>query len=191
MGIARVQNLCLWPLSRGCVERHSRLLALIFYPLTATESRLRETQIVTYYTGYTPPHQHGVGPPSAALIVRASELQKRSLPVSRAAPLGASRQAARSKGPPLPITDVCPRKIPTKCLIGVRPMTMETRCCKVFFTNYSKKKPAEDTLVPPLWGKRGEVFFLRIICSRCCTQRNVRFHVENCQHADQKQLTRL
>ena len=30
----------------------------------------------------------------------------------------------------------------------------------------------------------------RIICSRCCTRRNLRFHVENCQHADHKQLTR-
>ena len=54
-----------------------------------------------------------------------------------------------------------------------------------------KKKPAEDTLVPPLWGTREEnVFFLRIICSRCCTRRNLRFHVENRQQADQKQLTR-
>ena len=34
------------------------------------------------------------------------------------------------------------------------------------------------------------VCFSRIICSRCCTRRNLCFHVENCQHADQKQLTR-
>ena len=40
-------------------------------------------------------------------------------------------------------------------IIAVRPMTMETRCSKVFFPNYSKKKSAEDKLVPPLWGKRG------------------------------------
>ena len=33
-------------------------------------------------------------------------------------------------------------------------MTMETRCSKVIFPNYSKKKPAEDTLVPSLWGTR-------------------------------------
>ena len=33
-------------------------------------------------------------------------------------------------------------------------MTMETRCSKVIIPNYSKKKPAEDTLVPPLWGTR-------------------------------------
>ena len=58
-------------------------------------------------------------------------------------------------------------------------------------TSYSKKKPAEDTLVPPLWGTREEnVRFSRIICSRCCTRRNLRLHVENIQHADQKQLTR-
>ena len=42
---------------------------------------------------------------------------------------------------------------------GVRPMTMETRCSKVIFQNYSKKKPAEDTLVPPLWGNTGKKCF--------------------------------
>ena len=68
----------------------------------------------------------------------------------------------------------------------VIPVTMETRSSKVIFPNYSKKKPAEDTLVPPLWGTRGKnVRFSRIICSRCCTRRNLRFHVENCQHAHQ------
>ena len=41
----------------------------------------------------------------------------------------------------------------------LRPMTMETRCSKVIFPNYSKKEPAEDTLVPPLWGTRGFFFF--------------------------------
>ena len=69
-------------------------------------------------------------------------------------------------------------------------MTMVTRCSKVIFPNYSKKKPAEDTLVPPLWRTREDVCFSRIICSRCCTRRNLRFQVENCQHSDQKQLTR-
>ena len=29
-----------------------------------------------------------------------------------------------------------------------------------------------------------------IICSHGCTRRNLCFHVENCRHADQKQLTR-
>ena len=73
----------------------------------------------------------------------------------------------------------------------IRPMTTETRCCKVFFPNYSRKISAEDTLVPPLWGTREQnVCFFRIICSRCCTRRNLRFHVENCQHAGQKKLTR-
>ena len=73
----------------------------------------------------------------------------------------------------------------------LRPMTMEPRCSKVIFPNYSKKKPAEDTLVPPQWGTREKnVCFSRVICSRCCTWRNLRFHVENSQHADQKQLTR-
>ena len=41
-----------------------------------------------------------------------------------------------------------------------RPMTMETRCSKVIFPNYSKKKPAEDTLVPPLWGTWEKNVFL-------------------------------
>ena len=79
----------------------------------------------------------------------------------------------------------------------LRPMTMETRCSKVILPNYSRKKPAEDTLVPPLWGTREKkkmivlkknaawgtreknVCFSRNICSRCCTRRNMRFHVEN------------
>ena len=34
------------------------------------------------------------------------------------------------------------------------PMTMQTRRSKVNFPDYSEKKPAEDTLVPPLWGRR-------------------------------------
>ena len=32
--------------------------------------------------------------------------------------------------------------------------------------------------------------FLYIIFSGGCTRRNLRFHVENCQHTDKKQLTR-
>ena len=97
----------------------------------------------------------------------------------------------------IPYTLVCHIRVANACGIrgwrnlGYRPMTMETRCSKVIFPNYSQKKPAEDTLVPPLWGTREEnVCFPRIICSRCCTRRNLRFHVENSQHADQKQLTR-
>ena len=41
-------------------------------------------------------------------------------------------------------------------------------------------------------GKTGKnVCFFRVIYSRCCcTRRNLRFHVENCQHVDKKQLTR-
>ena len=70
-------------------------------------------------------------------------------------------------------------------------MTMATRCCKVFFPNCSKNISAEDALVPPIWGTREQkVCFSRIICSRCCTRRSLRFHVENCQYADQKQFTR-
>ena len=40
---------------------------------------------------------------------------------------------------------------------------METRCSKVTIPNYSKKKPAEDTLVPPLWGTRENIFFLGLL----------------------------
>ena len=72
-------------------------------------------------------------------------------------------------------------------------MTMETRCSKVIFPNYSKKKLAEDTLVPPLWGTREKVFVFLGLFVRAATEytrRNLRFHVENCQHADLKQLTR-
>ena len=59
-----------------------------------------------------------------------------------------------------------------------------------FIPNYSKKKTAEDTLVPPLWGKREKRLVFGFICTRCCTRRKLRFHVEQCQHAHQKQLTR-
>ena len=39
-------------------------------------------------------------------------------------------------------------------------MTMETRRSKVTFPNYPQKKPAEDTLVPPLWGTREKKMFV-------------------------------
>ena len=39
-------------------------------------------------------------------------------------------------------------------------MTMEARCSKVIFPNYLKKKPAEDSVVPPLWGTRKKKVFL-------------------------------
>ena len=47
-------------------------------------------------------------------------------------------------------------------------------------TSIQKRNRLKDTLVPPLWGTREEnACFSRIICSRCCTGRNLRFHVEN------------
>ena len=56
-----------------------------------------------------------------------------------------------------------------------------------YLSKLFKKKPAEDTLVPPLWGTREKnIRFSSIICARCCTRRNLRFHVENCQQADPK-----
>ena len=70
-------------------------------------------------------------------------------------------------------------------------MTMETRYAKVIFPNYSKKKLAERYARTAAMENRGKNnCFSRIICSRCCTRRNFRFHVENFQHADQKELTR-
>ena len=52
------------------------------------------------------------------------------------------------------------RTILWRCISGkfveLRPMTMETRCSKVFFPNYSKNKSAADTFVPPLWETRGK-----------------------------------
>ena len=56
---------------------------------------------------------------------------------------------------------------------ALRSMLMETRSSKVIFINYSKRKPAEDTLVPPLWGKREKKKGFLGICSRCCTRRNL------------------
>ena len=41
-------------------------------------------------------------------------------------------------------------------------MTTETPCSEVIFPNYSKKKPAEDTLVPPLWETRERNVFLAL-----------------------------
>ena len=72
---------------------------------------------------------------------------------------------------------------------SVRPMTMETRCAKVIFANYSKKEPAERyARTSRRYGEHEKKNIC--ICSRCCTRRNLRFDVENCQHAHQKQLTR-
>ena len=70
-------------------------------------------------------------------------------------------------------------------------MTMETRCSKVMFPNYLKKKRLKIRSYRR-YGEHGRKMFcfIRIICSRCCTRRSLRFHVENCQRADQKQLTR-
>ena len=56
--------------------------------------------------------------------------------------------------------------------------------------NCQLEQPAEDTLVPPLWGKRGGICVF-LIFSRGCTRRNVLFHVETCQHVEMtNQLTR-
>ena len=40
---------------------------------------------------------------------------------------------------------------------NTRPMTMEARCCKVFFPDYSKKQSAELYSRTAAMGKRGEI----------------------------------
>ena len=61
-----------------------------------------------------------------------------------------------------------------------------------FLSKLPKLKPPDDSLVPPLWGKRGKktCLFFNIIRSRCCTRRSLYFNVENIEHAHHKQLTR-
>ena len=93
---ARTQKLCLWPLCRGYiyhrVEGHTKQAAqqaLTSTVLTATECTLWETQLATYYSGDSPRHQQGVGPPSTASVVWVSELQKRCLYVSHVRHLSA------------------------------------------------------------------------------------------------------
>ncbi|CAN0490311.1 unnamed protein product, partial [Laminaria digitata] len=65
-----------------------------FYPVTETERRRQQAQLAKYYSGNTPPHHHCVGPPSAASIAPASELQKRCRSVSRAPQLSATRHTS-------------------------------------------------------------------------------------------------
>ena len=42
----------------------------------------------------------------------------------------------------------------------LRPMTMQARCSKVIFLNYSKKKPVEDTLSYRRYGEHGKKMFV-------------------------------
>ena len=89
--------------------------------------------------------------------------------------------------------------------VVLRPMTMEKRCSQTYdngnamfqsyLSKYSKKRNRLKIRSYRRYGEHGEkknVRFSRIVFSRCCTctRRNLRFHVENCQHADQKQLKR-
>ena len=60
-----------------------------------------------------------------------------------------------------------------------------------YLSKLSKTKPSEGYARTAAMGNTGKnVCFPRSICSRCCKRRNLCFHVENCQHADRKQLTR-
>ena len=61
---------------------------------------------------------------------------------------------------------------------AVRPMTMGTRCCKVFFPNYSKISRLKILSYRRYGENEKKCLFWGIICSRCCTRRNLRFHVE-------------
>ena len=55
--------------------------------------------------------------------------------------------------PNQPLTNVFLLLFSPEILDLLTPMLMETRCCKSLFPNYSKRKSAEDTLVPPLCEK--------------------------------------
>ena len=72
----------------------------------------------------------------------------------------------------------------------LRSMPMETRCCKVCFENPQKKKSAEDTLVPPLREKREKKCYYSSFVHAAVRGGTCAFTSKNCQHADQKQLTR-
>ena len=85
---ARTQNLCsvLW--AEGTRRGTQQAAPVVTIDsLTETEHKLQETQLATYNSKDTPPHEHCVGPPSAASAAPASELRKRSRSVSRAPPL--------------------------------------------------------------------------------------------------------
>ena len=70
------------------------------------------------------------------------------------------------------------------------PMTRKRYVAKFSFQTIQKRNRLKIRSYRR-YGENGEkTFFLTIICSRFCTRRNLRFHVKNCQHADQKQLTR-
>ena len=93
---ARTQKLCLFGRGyRSYVEGHSKLRRPDIFPLAATERRLREAQLATYYSGDSPPHQQGVlllgRPLRRRLSERSSCKSGLSLSsVSRAPPLGMS-----------------------------------------------------------------------------------------------------
>ena len=70
-------------------------------------------------------------------------------------------------------------------------MTMETPCSKVIFPNYSKKKPAEDTVVPPLWVTREKMFvFLGLFVHAAVRGGTCAFTLKIVSTLIQKQLTR-
>ena len=82
---ARTQELCLWPMGggytplAGCAASRPWHLSININTVSQwQESRLWETQLATYYySGDSPRHQQGVGPPSTASVVWVSELQTR------------------------------------------------------------------------------------------------------------------
>ena len=82
-------------------------------------------------------------------------------------------------------------------IVGLIPMTMETRCFKVIFSNYLEKKTAEDTLVPPLWGKRDKKFVFLVlfvhaaVCGGTCafTLKFVNMLIKNSSRDDRPSIS--
>ena len=79
------------------------------------------------------------------------------------------------------------RWVHSAALVALQPTDMKADAkgntmLQSFVSKIFQKRSAEDILVPPLWEKLGKKSFLAY--SRGCTQRNLCFHVENCQHGD-------
>jgi len=92
---------------------HAQQAGPDIYRLTVTERRRWETQLATYYySGDSPRHQQGVGPPSTASVVRASELQKPSLYVSRARHLSACMFYVSASGAIIAAATANSRRLP-------------------------------------------------------------------------------
>ena len=77
-----------------------------------------------------------------------------------------------------------------KCFNLLRPMTIAMFLS--YLSKLIKRRTGRRYARTAAMGTRVKIMcFSSIFSSRCCTRRNLRFHVENCQDADQKQLTQI